>query len=61
MTLISPVAVASSVAASRLHTLVHHGSSATAALTGGFSSALWVCGATGLAAVPVALLLIRRR
>jgi EmrB/QacA subfamily drug resistance transporter len=54
------VAVASSIAASRFHTLVHHGYSASAALTGGFASALWVCGLTGLAAIPVAFLLIRR-
>jgi Major Facilitator Superfamily len=54
------VAVASSIAASRFHTLVHHGYGSAAALTGGFQWALWVCGLTGLAAVPVALVLIRR-
>jgi predicted MFS family arabinose efflux permease len=54
------VAVASSVAASHFHALVHHGYSHAAALTGGFTSALWVCGLTGLAAVPVALALTRR-
>ena len=32
-----------------------------AALTGGLQLALWVCGLTGLAAVPVASGLIRRR
>ena len=32
-----------------------------AALTGGFQLALWVCGLTGLAAVPVAFGLIRRQ
>jgi len=47
------VAVASSIAASRFHTLIHHGSSPAAALTGGFGLAMWVCGLTGLAAVPV--------
>ena len=31
------------------------------ALTGGFQWALWVCGAIGLAAVPIALLLVRDR
>ena len=31
-----------------------------AALTGGFHWALWVCGLTGLAAIPVAFALIRR-
>jgi hypothetical protein len=54
------VAVASSIAAARFHSLVHHGYANRAALTGGFSSALWVCGLTGLVAVPVALVLIRR-
>ena len=50
------VAVASSVAASRFQTLVHHGYATSAALTGGFTWALWVCGLTGLVAIPVALL-----
>ena len=54
------VAVASSVTASHSRTLVHHGSAAAAALTGGFQWALWVCGLTGLAAIPVAFVLIRR-
>jgi EmrB/QacA subfamily drug resistance transporter len=54
------VAVASSIAASRFHTLVHHGYANAAALTGGFTSALWVCGLTGLVAIPVAFVLIRR-
>lgn len=54
------VAVASSVAASRFATLIHHGSTHAAALTGGFTLALWVCGLTGLAAIPVTFLLIRR-
>ena len=55
------VAVASSIAASHFHTLIHHGYATAAALTGGFQLALWVCGLTGLAAVPVAFGLIRRR
>ena len=54
------VAVASSIAASRFHTLSHHGYTTAAALTGGFRLALWVCGLAGLAAVPVAFGLIRR-
>jgi EmrB/QacA subfamily drug resistance transporter len=54
------VAVASSIAASRLHTLAGHGYPAAAALTGGLQWAIWVCGLTGLAAIPVAFLLIRR-
>jgi hypothetical protein len=55
------VAVASSVAASHFRTLVHHGAGRSAALTGGFVWALWVCGVTGLVAIPVTFLLIRRR
>jgi EmrB/QacA subfamily drug resistance transporter len=54
------VAVASSIAASRFHTLVHHGSATPAALTGGFHLALWVCGLTGFLGVLAAVLLIRR-
>jgi EmrB/QacA subfamily drug resistance transporter len=54
------VAIASSVAATRFHTLVHHGVGTAAALTGGFQVALWVCGLTGLAGIPVTFLLIRR-
>jgi EmrB/QacA subfamily drug resistance transporter len=54
------VAVASTVAASHFKTLLHAGSSTPAALTGGFQLAFWVCGAIGLAAVPIAFLLIRR-
>ena len=53
------VAVASSIAASRFDTLIHHGHRAAAALSGGFASALWVCGLTGLVAVPVAFVLVR--
>jgi hypothetical protein len=54
------VAVASSVAASRFHTLADHGVGAAAALTGGFTAAFWVCGLTGLVALPVVFALIRR-
>ena len=54
------VAVASSIAASRFHTLARHGYATAAALTGGFHWALWVCGLTGLAAILVAFVLIRR-
>jgi hypothetical protein len=53
------VAVASTVAARHFQSLVGSGVSATAALTGGFQWALWVCGAIGLAAVPLAFLLVR--
>ena len=54
------VAVASSIAASHFHTLVHHGYATAAALTGGFQWALWVCGLIGVAAIPVAFAFIRR-
>ncbi len=53
------VAVASSIAASHFRMLVHHGYATAAALTGGFDWALSVCGLTGLAAIPVALVVIR--
>jgi EmrB/QacA subfamily drug resistance transporter len=54
------VAVASSIVASRLHTLSRQGHTTAAALTGGFQWALWVCGLTALAAIPVTFALIRR-
>ncbi len=54
------VAVTSSIVASHFRTLVHHGYGPAAALTGGFQWALWVCGLTGLVAIPVTFLLIRR-
>jgi EmrB/QacA subfamily drug resistance transporter len=53
------VAVASTVAATHFKTLSHAGTAAPAALTGGFQWALWVCGAIGLAAIPITFLLIR--
>ena len=55
------VAVASSIAASRSRALLHHGYATAAALTGGLHLAIGVCGLTGLAAIPVAFVLIRRR
>ena len=55
------VAVASSIAASRAHSLTHLGYSTAAALTGGFSAALWVCGVVGLAAVALTFVLVRRQ
>jgi MFS family permease len=54
------VAVASTVAAAHFKTLVHHGSTPAAALTGGFQWAFWVCGAVGLSAVAIPFLLVRR-
>jgi hypothetical protein len=55
------VAVASTVAASHTRTLLLGGAAGPAALTGGFRWALVVCGLAGLLAVPVTLLLVRRR
>jgi hypothetical protein len=52
--------VASTVAAARSGVLLGQGHAVAAALTGGFHSALWVCGLVGLSAVPVAFLLVRR-
>ncbi len=54
------VAVASTVAAAHSRDLLGQGHAAAAALTGGFQWAFWVSGLTGLAAVPVTLLLVRR-
>ena len=54
------IAVASTVAAARSRALLGQGHAVAAALTGGFHWAFWVCGLLGLAAVPVALLLVRR-
>ena len=54
------VAVTSSIAATHSRTLISHGY-ATAALTGGLHRAMLVCGLTGLAAIPVAFAVIRRR
>jgi EmrB/QacA subfamily drug resistance transporter len=55
------VAVASTVAATRLGTLLGQGKPQAVALTGGFSVALWVCGAIALLALPVTATLARRR
>jgi MFS family permease len=54
------VAVASTVAATHSRLLLSQGHTTAAALTGGFQWAFWVTGLTGLAAVPVTFLLIRR-
>jgi EmrB/QacA subfamily drug resistance transporter len=54
------IAIASSVAASHTHALLHAGQAAPAALTGGFQQALWVLGAIGLLAIPAIFALIRR-
>ena len=54
------VAVASTVAAAHSRLLLSQGHTAAVALTGGFQWAFWITGLTGLAAVPVTFLLIRR-
>jgi EmrB/QacA subfamily drug resistance transporter len=54
------VAITSTVVASHFSTLIQSGHAAPAALTGGFQWAFWVCGAIGIAGVPLTLLLVRR-
>jgi MFS family permease len=54
------VAIASTVAATHLKTLLGEGQTANTALTGGFHWALWVCGAIALLALPVTATLLRR-
>jgi len=53
------VAVASTVTAAHLKTLTRQGDTARDALSGGLQWALWVCGATAIAAVLTTLLLVR--
>jgi MFS family permease len=53
------VAIASTVATSHYTHLLHAGSPESRALAGGFQWAFWVGGAIALAAVPVALLVVR--
>ena len=54
------VAMASTIAGTRVTTLLHQGAAPAAALTGGFQWAFWACSAIGLSAVPVTYLLVRR-
>jgi EmrB/QacA subfamily drug resistance transporter len=54
------VAVASTVAASHAKALAGAGRAPSAALTGGFQWALWVCAAIALVGVPIALVVPRR-
>jgi EmrB/QacA subfamily drug resistance transporter len=54
------VAIASTVAATHLGTLLGQGKAENVALTGGFHWALWVCGAVALLALPVAATVARR-
>jgi EmrB/QacA subfamily drug resistance transporter len=54
------IAIASSVAAGHTQALLHSGTRAPAALTGGFQAAFWVLGAIALLAVPAIFALVRR-
>jgi EmrB/QacA subfamily drug resistance transporter len=54
------VAIASTVAATHLKTLLGKGQAANVALTGGFHWAFWVCGTIALLALPVAATLTGR-
>jgi EmrB/QacA subfamily drug resistance transporter len=54
------VAIASTVAATHLGTLLGEGKPVNVALTGGFQWALWVCGAIALLALPATATLRRR-
>ena len=55
------VAIASTVAATHFNTLLDEGRTASAALTGGFHWAFWVCGMIALLALPATALLLRRK
>src|SRR5262249_10248899 len=55
------VAIASTVAATHLKTLVGNGAARDAALTGGFQWAFWVCAGIALLALPTTALLLRHR
>jgi hypothetical protein len=55
------VAIASTVAATHLKTLLGDGRTTSAALTGGFQWAFWVCGAIALLAFPTIVLLRSKR
>ena len=55
------IAIASTVAATHLKTLLGEGQTASAALTGGFHWALWVCGTIAVLGVPTAAWLVRRK
>jgi EmrB/QacA subfamily drug resistance transporter len=54
------VAIASTVTATRLGTLLGQGEPADVALTGGFHWAFWVCGTIAMLALPVTATLARR-
>jgi Major Facilitator Superfamily len=54
------VAIASTVAATHVSTLLSQGQAANVALTGGFHWALWVCGLMAVLALPITVALFRR-
>jgi EmrB/QacA subfamily drug resistance transporter len=54
------VALASTIAATRLTTLLGQGKAANVALTGGFQWGLWACGTIALLALPATAVLFRR-
>jgi len=54
------IAIASSVAASHTQAMLHTGSPAPAALTGGFQAAFWVLGVIALVSLPAIFALVRR-
>jgi EmrB/QacA subfamily drug resistance transporter len=54
------VALASTIAATHLTTLLGQGQAANVALTGGFQWGLWACGTIALLALPVTAVLFRR-
>jgi sugar phosphate permease len=55
------VAIASTVAATHMKTLLAGGDATNAALTGGFQWAFWVCGAIALLAPATTALILRRK
>jgi len=55
------VAIASTVAATHVKTLLGSGDAANSALTGGFQWAFWVCGAIALLALPTTAILLRHK
>jgi hypothetical protein len=55
------IAIASTVAATHVKTLLGEGRTPSAALTGGFHWALWVCGTIALLALPATATLLRRK
>ena len=54
------VALASTIAATHLTTLLGQGQAANVALTGGFQWGLWACGTIAMLALPVTAVLFRR-